>query len=424
MISDNFAARACQGAFGFLICWGLIIANIMIAMPMWVAIFTPIPGILILIDSLGPKPHLFRHISRRSKLPAVLAAIFVAMGALILLHPALGLPPVTDQPATITCAAQAMWHGQDPYKEYEPQCFRQLRVPPSIATPVQTGAFTHDSHLPSKAAIRQTMISDQLKGTTGGFPAYGYPPLAAIAIFPVAEGGWLAIDVWIISICLLLMAAMWWMPISMRILLVVWQSVVILSLVNYIGWNPEYVAYLLLAAALALLPYQRSSSILMAAAVLCNPWTWPAIPAYVGTIWRLPNWRSRTLWFLGFGLLMFGGYMVWDHNLPIELWRFVTMSSFPLGADIGQLLPYNHTMRLILLGVYTATLLSSGAIAYFCPRWRLAAFVMAYAAFFLTWRGLVYYYIAAFIVGPALLAGAWRIQHDLKHDVVSNDNLV
>lgn len=430
MKSDHLEARCWQGVFSvalwflfFVVItspttnvsatsgWTLFLTSLThTRFPLWVSILTPIPFVLFAADTLRPKPLLahFHIEGGRFRVPLALALclISVAVGVAALSN----IRPSTDQPVAITCAAQNILQGTDPYTTYEPQCYRQVNHPPTGTTPLQSGAFASLSHYPSDAATTRVLLHDEATDQHGGFPAYGYPPEAALTVLPVAFSGWRLISLWVALCCSLLLLLIWRRRLPNQLLFLAWQLLGLSLLVSAFGWNPEYVAYLVLALSFARIDQVQVSAATLAIAVCANPLCWLAAPIYLAATHHEYAWRQRLNWFVGSCALGIIPWMIWDHHLLSQLLRFVTMPEFPLGAAIGQFshLPnYGHAIYtlafLLVIALATAT-------AWFSSTWRWAMVPLVYLAFIVSWRGPLYYYLPAFWLTPAVLAGIYQLR--------------
>ena len=200
---------------------------------------------------------------------------------------------------------------------------------------------------PADAATTRVLLHDEATDQHGGFPAYGYPPEAALTVLPVAFSGWRLISLWVALCCSLLLLLIWRRRLPNQLLFLAWQLLGLSLLLSAFGWNPEYVAYLVLALSFARIDQVQVSAATLAIAVCANPLCWLAAPIYLAATHHEYAWRQRLNWFVGSCALGIIPWMIWDHHLLSQLLRFVTMPEFPLGAAIGQFshLPnYGHTI--------------------------------------------------------------------------------
>jgi hypothetical protein len=411
---DTLEARAWQGLTAVATWLGIILILALVAIPTWADLLVPIPGLIIAADTLGPRPLFVRWGVRASRrwyvtLSASVVGIAVAVAALALLSPA----PTTDQPETITCAARDLWRGVDPYATYEPQCLADLHATSSHATPLEQGPFRSDTKIPSAAQLREVVVSDQQRDVHAGFPAYGYPPDAALLILPVAFTGWLGISLWVSALTALLLAAIWGRGLPGAAPAFAWQLSGLALLWALFRWNPEDLSYLLLALAFARIDRARLSSIVLAAAICTNPLAWPATPVYLAILARDPQWRARWAWLAGAIAVGTLPWLIWDHHLPQQLWNFATLPEFPIGASLGILarLPsHSHAIFEVglLAGIGAATF-----VAWRWPAWRWAMAAVVYGAFLLSWRGPLYYYMPILWLSPAICLGACRLNRSV-----------
>ena len=383
-----------------------------LALPTFLAILTPIPVVLLSADTLSPRPivyrlHFYPHRRWSSRILMFAILLLPIVGGFM----ALASPrPQTDQPVVLTCAARDILHGVVPYTTYEPQCYLKTKYPALNGTPIATGPFANLTHYPSLSQVTSLLRHDERTGSHAGFPAFGYPPDAALLLLPVAFDGWLAVAAWTALLCLLLLAMIWWQPTPGKMLLITWQTLALsLSLIAF-GWNPEYISYLLLALSFAIISHRRLSSVAMAAAACTNPLTWPVVPIYLAITHAQSDWRARWTWLFGSAIVGLAPWWIWDHSLPIQIWRFLTMPAFPIGAALGQLAHLPVANHHIYLAAFIAVIGIATVIAWFSERWRWFMAIAVYLAFIVSWRGPVYYYFPAFWLAPAILVGVCRLQ--------------
>ncbi len=402
--------RAWQGIFSVALWVVLSLVVSFAPLPQWAAMWFPIPVLLIAGDAVGPSPLFVRHnlgVTRGTyaiaEVAVILAALYFGVGAL------LNSAPRSDQPLTLACAARDLVRGIDPYSTFEPQCLQELHYTGVAVTPLMTGPFAKDRSYPSNAQLIRAVRQDQAEGRGAGFPAFGYPPEATLLLVPVAFASWTWISLWVAAISCTLALAMWLPRPRVPRALIAWQLVALAMVWIPFRWNPEIIAYLLLGCSFALINQRRVSPIAMAAAVLTNPLSWLAGPVYIAITAREPGFRPRMKWLsisLVVGLLP---WYLWDHNLPAELWRFVTLREFPLGASVGTLLPLSSGAKPILTAAFGILALSAAATAWLRPQLRWAMAVAVWGAFLVSWRAPLYYYVPILWLTPALLAGMARL---------------
>lgn len=410
MNSSTVEPRAWQGLAVLAVWLGITLLLAVVAIPTWSYPLVPIPSLILALDTLGPRPLFVRwqvRLPRRGyvALSAAVVGIAIAVAAL-----ALGSPtPTTDQPLTITCAARDLWHGVDPYTTYEPQCLSELHARVSAVTPLEQGPFASDAKTPTHPQQAAVIAQDQRTGTHHGFPPYGYPPLAALLIFPVAFAGWMGISAFVLLLSAVLLAAIWGRGQPGGRAAFAWQMAALALLWAFYRWNPEDLSYLLLALALGRIDRPRLSSIAMAAAICSNPLAWPAAPVYLAILARDPHRRQRWAWLVGSVAIGVLPWLLWDRNLLAQLWRFVTLPEFPFGSALGvvaKLPSHNHLAYDLglLAGICVCTL-----VAWRWPVWRWAMVVVVYGSFLLSWRAPLYYYMPILWLSPAVVLGACRL---------------
>ncbi len=409
-LRDEVRLRAWQGLTSegvFVLLGFLVVADF--ALPAPVAIWFPLPALALAVNALSPG-FLFgaRHwvVRRRVYVPIALVVLvgfgLVAGGAL--LNPT----PRSDQPLTMTCAARDLRRGTDPYTTFEPQCEARLGYHGPAATPLTNGPFAAVRNYPSDRQIATAMRSDQRTGSTQGFPPYGYPPEAALVLVPVAFSGWHLITLWTAALTAALLVLAWAPRPRPPLPLALWQLAGIGLVIAGFGWNPELVSYLLLCVAFARLSEHRLSPIALGLAMLTNQQAWLAAPVYIALTHHEPYWWRRTAWLAGVLTAGTVPWMIWDHSLLLQLWRFISLPVFPIGATVSQLLPHSAGYRLALAATFAGFIAMCTAVAWFSERWRWAMVPLVWLAFFFSWRAPLYYYDAVFWLSPAVLLGAMR----------------
>ncbi|MGH7610578.1 MAG: hypothetical protein ACREN4_01015 [Candidatus Dormibacteria bacterium] len=389
---------------------GLQLVGVISSFPAWADPLVPVPVLVIVADTLRPRPYLLRS----GRLPARRTLYWVgagasgaaaALGLAALLAPA----PTTDQPYTIVCAARDLWHGVDPYRTFEPQCLRQLGSPLTAVTPLESGPFASLGRYPSNQRIKRVLRRDQASGTHAGFPPYGYPPEATLLVLPVAFLGWTLVALFVIALTALLLFAIWGRAGPGLALGLAWQLAALSVLWVSFRWNPEDIAYLILALAWARIDRPRLSSVAMAAAVCSNPLTWVCLPVYLAVLARDPARRQRWAWLAGSLLAGVLPWVLWDHQLPAQLWRFVTLPEFPLGATPSTLLPLPSHLHWLFDLAFVAGIALATLVAWRSPQWRWGMAVLVYASFLVSWRAPLYYVMPVLWLSPAVAIGATRL---------------
>lgn len=378
--------------------------------PIWLLVWFPLPAIALAVDALGPHP-LFLRGTRKPLLPVLLAlqAIFLALSVILAVAAVQSPKPRSDEPITLKCASQDVLRGVDPYSTFEPQCEASLGLNGRYATPLTNGPFASDHRYPQERQIRAAMQADERTGSHSGFPAYGYPPEAALLLLPVAFVGWSATSAWVALVTAMLLAVTWGGRTRAPSVLVVTQVSGFALMWGSFGWNPELIAYAALGLSFARIDRRRGSAAAMALAVLTNPLAWLAAPVYLSLTSKLPAWRDRMA-FLALSLAVGTiPWLVWDPRLPTELWHFISAPEFPLGAAVGALFSVPSPMHWVLTGTFGLTIAGCTYIAWRAPSWGLAMAVAVLAAFLVSWRGLLFYYDAIFWLSPTILAGAFRL---------------
>lgn len=402
-------ARALQGLIAVAIWLPVLILYRVLGSPAALRLVIPLPSLILVADALGPRPCLVRWGSRRWRRAGYLCAAGLSGIALAGIIAAFTSPlPTTDQPATLLCGSRDLLRGRIPYLTYEPQCFRQLHDSSLAVTPLDAGPFANSGHPPSLSLIRDVLRRDQRTDTHAGFPAFGYPPDAALLTIPVAFSGWMAMTAWVLGVSSLLFLTLWARPTAARPLLMAWQfTAVALLLISFKG-NPEDLSYLLLALALAYLDSPRISAVLMAAAICTNPLSWPIAPVYCAIVLHEPARGRRLRWLAASIFIGTAPWLIWDHQLLTQLWRFATMPVFPAGSALGSYLPLSGVFRAICTLAFATVALTIAYAGWRWPRWRWSATALVWVAFLLAWKGPEYYFLPALWLGPSVVTAAYR----------------
>lgn len=405
-------ARCLQGLVAILLWVGWSQLGSLVHAPVFVPFAILVTAVLLSADAVSDRPLC-------SVLPAAghsrivigavsgsLLALFCAAGVGAILSPV----PITDQPVTLLCAAQDVRAGVIPYNTYEPQCYRQVRYPYLHVTPLESGPFAGYSHYPSRQAQLAVLKRDQKTGSHAGYPPFGYPPDAAVILVPVAFTSWTVVSLWVAGLCAGLLLLTWSPRVPERWLMVGWQLAGLSLPIFAFGWNPELVSYLLLGLAFAVSYRPRYSAVTLAAAVCTNPLTWVAAPVYLAVMSRYPRFVVRVLWGLLAGLVGVVPWLVWDHDLLAQLWRFLVMPAFPIGAALGIFAHLPSESHPLYFVGFAVVIVVASVCAWRYERWRWSLAVAVYLAFLVSWRGPVFYYFTAFWLAPAVLAGKCRHQ--------------
>lgn len=411
-MAPTLEARAWQGLAAIALWCVISVGAAHIAIPGWVAPLILLPSLAISLDTLGPRPLFVRwHLRMPKKSSSVLATTVLGIGLAVAFLTLSAPTPTTDQPYIITCAARDLWHGVDPYNTFEPQCIARLRPATNAVTPLEQGPFARLHQYPSSSQLAVALARDQRDNSHAGFAAYGLPPEAALAIFPVAFGTWFEISLWVAALSALLMAAIWararpWSPPALA-----WQVAGLALLWASFRWNPEDIAYLLLALSFARIDRPRVSAVAMAAAICSNPLSWITVPVYLAILAREPGFRTRVVWLSGGVLIGVLPWLIWDHALLGELWRFIALPLFPFGASVATLVPPpNHFHWLFTLGLLVG-MASCALVAWRWPRWRWSMAVVVYGSFVLSWQAPLFYVLPILWLSPAVALGACRLEH-------------
>lgn len=408
--ADDMSVRASQGILALLV-W--VVVAVKLPTPNWLAPLLPLPALLVVANALGPRPWLGRvhwRLSSRTWRTLIVGAIGLAgveLGFSLFAN-----QPSVDEPVTLACASRSVLQGHDPYLTYEPQCAADLHYRTPNLTAIASGPFAHLPHGAAPAQIRVVELRDQRTGGHQGFAAMIYPPDAALLVLPIAFSGWTAIWCWVMALFLLLLAATWGgsRPRGWQALLA-WQLLTFgsLAFAFSLGWDPEYLSYLLLALAFARIDQQRISALALAAAVCTNQLCWIAAPVYLAIVLREAGVRRRLTWLAGGVAVGLLPWLVWDRALPGEMLRFLTLPYFPGGDSLGAFAtsPVGHSWP-YLLGMIAWVGICS-LIAWRSPEWRWAMVAVVWGAFIMSSFALDHYFLPMFWLSPAALLGAWRV---------------
>jgi len=409
---SDLATRALQGVLALLVWTGLAYVSHTPPIPAWVEPLAPLPSLVLIVNALGPHPWgaLLLH-GRKPRVPW--AAAIIALAAILLLLQLADAQPETDQSVLLTCASRSLLSGANPYLLYEPQCTAQLRYQGLNLTPIATGPFAHLRQVPSPRRELVAELRDRRTGGHGGFIPYGYPPDASLLLLPVAFSPWLGIWGFVMALCIVLLLLIWGpgaRPPGWRALLALQLLALgIMASAFTLGWDPEYVSYLLLALAFARIDRARVSSLALAAAVCTNQLTWVAVPIYLAITLRDGHRASRMGWLVGGLVVGIVPWWVWDHALLSELLHVLTLPYFPGGQSLGALFPAPTHTVLFLIGFLGAIGICT-LVAWRSRSWRWAMAGAVWGSFILSPRGFGYYFLPMFWLSPAILLGAWRLE--------------
>jgi hypothetical protein len=371
--------------------------------PLWIAPVLVVTAASLVGLAFLPQTPLARiRWSRRFEWSVFVALITLAAWFAL---PSLISPAVrSDQGPSIQCAARSLLKGTDPWRESEVRCMASLSLHTADLTPLRTGPFAHGAY-PSKAQILRAESTDLAANSSAGFPLYGYPPLAAVWVLPVAHAS-LKITDWYISGLLLLLLGVGWRRHLPRGLMP--SAIQLLALSIFIsGFNgdPETLGYAALISAYLWLDRPRASAIWFGVAVLTNPLCWVALPGWVTIVIRQPDWRLRIAWLAATTTALFLPWLAWDHALLVELWRFVTLPEFPLGFSVAALIGYPYPPAQLFLAAFAAVTLAFATLGWRCRSLRWLAAAVVWLAFLVSWRGNGYYFLPLFWLSPAILVG-------------------
>ncbi len=383
--------------------------------PAWLEPLAPIIPMILVANALTPSPWLGKWLSPVHFRP-VLTMVILLLSAFMLGSALFASAPETDQALTLTCAARSLWHHQNPYHLYEPQCVQELRYTQPNLTIIAQGPFAHLHSSPSLSQVITVFHQDIRNHDHVGFPPYGYPPDATLLLWPVAFAPWSVIWLYVAGLVALLLLWAWgryprpaqWLSLLAAQLL----ALGIMTQAFNLGWNPEYISYFLLVVAFATISNHKASAICLAAAICTNQLTWPVLPLYLLITIRESRALSRYLWLLGAGLIGTIPWLIWNHQLLRELLSFLALPYFPGDQSLGALHIFGAHSHLYLL-TFVSGIVVCGLFAWWRPSWRWAMAAVVWGSFILSSRGLGYYFLPMFWLSPAIILGAWRLEQQV-----------
>ena len=371
--------------------------------PLWIAPLLVVAAASLV--GLAFLPHTpLAHIrwSRRYEWTVFVALITLAAWFAL---PSVVSPAVrSDQGPSIECAARSLLNGTDPWRESEVRCIASLSLHTADLTPLRTGPFAHQAY-PSKTQILRVERRDLAANSSAGFPLYGYPPLAAVWVLPVAHASLKITDWYITGLLLLILGAGWRRHLSRALIPLAVQLLALSIFVSGFNGDPEILGYAALISAYLWLDRPRASAIWFSIAVLSNPLCWIALPGWLSIVVRQPDRGHRLAWLVASGVALFLPWLAWDHLLFAQLWRFVTLPEFPLGLSLAALTVYPYPPAQLFLALFGAVLLVFVAVGWRHPSLQWLAAAIVWTAFVVSWRGNGYYFLPLFWLSPAILVG-------------------
>lgn len=388
--------------------------------PVWLAIWFPLPAAFFAANALLPQPILRpRGRPWPGRLGRKVIAALVIVGSATVGITALTQSPTTwDQPLTMTCAARDVLQGRIPYLTYEPQCEKSLHFDGTAATPIAQGAFANYHRYPPATAVSAQMRIDEAAGQHSGFPAFGYPPLAALLLLPVAYSTWTVINLWVCTLTLLAIGLAYLPRPRPPLLLIAWQFAGLGALWYAFGWNPEELAYLALVVAFAQFGRAQASAVALGVAVLTNPISWVVAPVYLAIATHHGEFKTRLRWLAGTIAITLIPWSFWDPALPHQLWTFITLPEFPLGATVASLAALPAALHPLLLAAFVAAVAACAWVASQRPALSSTMIPLVLLSFLVSWHAPAYYYLAILWLPPAaaLYIPTWQYTHPVRYD--------
>jgi hypothetical protein len=371
--------------------------------PLWIAPLLVVAAASLVGLAFLPRTPLARiRWSRRYEWSVFVALITLAAWFAL---PSLISPAVrSDQGPSIQCAARSLLKATDPWRESEVRCISSLSLHTADLTPLRTGPFAHQAY-PSKTQILHAERTDLAANSPAGFPLYGYPPLAAVWALPVAHASLRVTDWYIIGLLLLLLGVAWRRHLPMGLIPLAIQVLALSIFLSGFNGDPEILGYAALISAYLWLDRPRASAIWFSIAVLTNPLCWVALPGWVTIVLRQPDRSLRLAWLAATATALFLPWLAWDHNLLLELWRFVTLPEFPLGFSVAALIGYPYPPAQLFFVSFATVILAFVTMGWRCRSLRWLAAAVVWIAFAVSWRGNGYYFLPLFWLSPAILVG-------------------
>ena len=373
--------------------------------PVWLAIWFPLPAAFFAANALLPQP-IVRPRGRPwlGRLGRTVIAAVVIVGSATVGVGALTQSPTTwDQPLTLTCAARDVLQGRIPYLTYEPQCEKSLHFDGTAATPIAQGAFAHYHRYPPATAVSAQMRIDEMAGQHSGFPAFGYPPLAALLLLPVAYSTWTVINLWVCTLTLVALGLAYLPRPRPPLLLIAWQFAGLGALWYAFGWNPEELAYLALVVAFARFGRAKVSAVALGVAVLTNPISWVIAPVYLAIATYHGEFTTRVRWLAGTIAITLIPWSFWDPALPQQLWTFITLPEFPLGATVASLATLPTALHPLLFIAFLLSIAVCAGAAVRWPPFGWALIPIVILSLLVSWHAPAYYYLAILWLPPAVV---------------------
>ena len=339
--------------------------------------------------------------ARRHAVAALIASSLV-LGIVMIENISANQQTRGDQFSTTLCAAQDLLKGNDPYKTGEPQCFSSLGLNLSQnATPLRTAPFSL-LNPPSTDKMVTTEKTDIALRQSTGFPDFGYPPVSFLLIIPAAPFGFLGVG---ILVFILVMATMLIVGFRIGLLRAWYTATVCLGLTWFVmnlRMDPEILIYCALILAVTFLDRPVLSAVLLALSVCGNELTWFAVPFYIILTIGLPGRKKRFVALAASLIVIIGGWMVFDPNFIHEQLSFISTPMYPLGLGVLLFLPAIRLGPSFFTAACSLAFAALAAVAWRRPSWRWTALAICWAALWLYWRILPYYYLPMLWLAPVV----------------------
>lgn len=374
---------------------------------LWLEIAAPFAWLLsfaLIVLGLAPRRRV-RHFEWSSSLRLVIyvGTAIVVGGTLVSML--VDAAPPTDTGPIIVCAAQNIVDGINPYLTGEEVCARQINEPVAMDTPLITGPFAHIKI--TNSVLLKVRNEDLKEGSNAGFLVYGYPPLQALWILPVAFAGFRVMDIYVLLLVGGMLTYMWWranVPYRSLLVCATLLAICLDVTLGFLVSDPEIIGYMLLGGAFLLITRPREASVWMALAVLTTPNAWILMPVWVAMAAPLSHHGTRLRWFLGsLCALIIPLLVIWP-RLPEYMVSYLTAKLIPLGVSIAELWGYPYPPSWIFFLLFAVSVLVCAVLAYRFPTWRYAMVCATSALWMISWRASSAYLMLGLWMAPALLA--------------------
>ncbi len=322
-----------------------------------------------------------------------------------------------DVTPSILCAAQDVMRGKDPYLTPELSCLNRLHVTPVVGTPLMRGPLAHQRTYPTHRRILQVAAASEHKSfKSPAFPVFGYPPMSFIWMLPVAllgHGAWVA---WT-----LLGGAIWLAAVA-RGSRALWPAAVLLMILQFgagsvlaaaTQGDGEFFGFACASLAILFMDRARTSSVLMALAVLTNPLLLLVAAGYGAMARHFGGASRRLAVFLATCLLIGLPWIVVERNALASMVGLVTQPTFAFGLGLVQAFgssPDPTWVKPLLDSLVVAAMLAVLTLSWRSARWSALAVVLAPALMWLSWKSDANYLAQVFPLAVAATVAVYRLR--------------